>query len=210
MDMANKQPTEIWEDDPRCLKPAIYDSMAAALALQEIRIDLSKKRAGEAMESISKRPKLSGETGSSAARSRDTAASETKNSEKSSTGGRGRPEDIMEDEAREEAGWGEEGAITATGAAAAVAAAAATGKEVEVDTGCGIRWRTGRTDMAGMEDVKDEEEEATAAMVAMDAASTGPEAGTRAGSSAVAAEAADGADCCREQLERPLSFYFFS
>jgi hypothetical protein len=69
-------------------------------------------------------------------------------------------------------------------------AAAATGKEEEVATGCGTRWRTGRTGMAGMEDAEDEEE----VTWATDAVATGPEAGTRAGSSAVAEEAADGAD----------------
>jgi hypothetical protein len=42
-----------------------------------------------------------------------------------------------------------------------------------------------------MEVAEDEEEEVTGAT---DAVATGPEAGTRAGSSAVAEEAADGAD----------------
>jgi hypothetical protein len=59
MDMANKVPTEIWGDDPTIPAPAIFDSMvAAALAGAKARIDLSKKRPGEKLASVAKKPRV--------------------------------------------------------------------------------------------------------------------------------------------------------
>jgi hypothetical protein len=55
MDMANKEPGEVWGDDPTIPAPAIFDSMVAAMAGAETRIDLNKKRPGEKLASVAKK-----------------------------------------------------------------------------------------------------------------------------------------------------------
>jgi hypothetical protein len=58
MDMAGKAPAEIWGDDPTMPKSEIFDSLVAAMPSAEARIDLHKKRQGEELESVAKKPRL--------------------------------------------------------------------------------------------------------------------------------------------------------
>jgi hypothetical protein len=57
MDIANKEHSEVWGEDPTMPVPAVFDSMIAAMAGAEARIDLLKKRPGENLESLAKKPR---------------------------------------------------------------------------------------------------------------------------------------------------------
>jgi hypothetical protein len=73
MDMVGKSPDEIWGDDPTIPKQEVFDSLVAAIPSAEARIDLNKKRHGEALASVAKKPRVDN-TASSASKEGSTAA----------------------------------------------------------------------------------------------------------------------------------------
>jgi hypothetical protein len=57
MDMATKEPEEIWGDDPTLPRPEVYDSMVAAIPMAEARIDTAKRQGEGGLEPAAKRPR---------------------------------------------------------------------------------------------------------------------------------------------------------
>jgi hypothetical protein len=58
MDMCNRDANAIWGEDPTMPRLAIYDSLVAAMTGAEARIDLNKKRPGEKLASVAKKPRV--------------------------------------------------------------------------------------------------------------------------------------------------------
>jgi hypothetical protein len=57
MDMAGKEPDEIWGDDPTQPRPEVYNSIVAALPMAEARIDTGKRQGEGGQEPEAKRPR---------------------------------------------------------------------------------------------------------------------------------------------------------
>jgi hypothetical protein len=99
MDMVNKENSEIWGEDPTTPTSAIFDSMVAALAGAEARIDLSKKRQGENLVSVAKKPRVDmaaaaepvQNRGGGSGSNRGRGASVSVSGQRSGRGGNGNP-----------------------------------------------------------------------------------------------------------------------
>jgi hypothetical protein len=84
MDMASKEPEEIWGDDPTQPRPEVYSSMVAALPMAEARIDTGKRRGEGGQEPEAKRPRQE-----SSDRRRAGGGGEASSSQGTNRGGRG-------------------------------------------------------------------------------------------------------------------------
>jgi hypothetical protein len=90
MDMVGKSPAEIWEDDPTIPKDVVFDSLVAAMLCAEVRIDLQKKRLGEALASSAKKHRLDSTAESSVPKEGHNAKRPKENAKRGGKTGGGR------------------------------------------------------------------------------------------------------------------------